>query len=211
MTVTMSQPDPPKLYLAAPATGLTRDVATQLDALLKAIPAACLRLPSDTVDEDDLVHMADRLRDIAHAYDVPVVIDDRADLAARLGLDGVHLTDGHRAVAETRSALGAEAIVGAYCGASRHNGMIAGERGADYVSFGPVVSDPTGSAEDAATPELFAWWAEMIEVPVVAEGDLTPAALAALAGKPDFYCLGSEIWDDPDGPLAAAHRLAGLF
>lgn len=65
-----------------------------------------------------------------------VVIDDHVKLAQRHGLDGVHLTDGARAVRDARKELGDDAIVGAFCGSSRHEGMTAAEHGADYVSFG---------------------------------------------------------------------------
>ncbi|HIE71875.1 MAG TPA: hypothetical protein EYP98_17775, partial [Planctomycetes bacterium] len=57
--------------------------------------------------------------------------------AQRLGLDGVHLTDGSRSVRVARKELGPDAIVGAFCGTSRHDGMVAGEAGADYVALGP--------------------------------------------------------------------------
>ena len=46
--------------------------------------------------------------------------------------------------------------------------------------------------------ELFQWWSEMIEVPVVAEGALTPTLIGHLAPVADFIALGSEIWSDPD-------------
>ncbi|HVL21762.1 MAG TPA: hypothetical protein VM422_12430 [Amaricoccus sp.] len=55
----------------------------------------------------------------------------------------------------------------------------------------------------AVEPELFAWWSEMIEVPVVAEGALTPALVTTLEGTADFLAVGPEIWEaeDPAGAL----------
>src|SRR4028118_212806 len=63
-------------------------------------------------------------------------------LVSRLGLDGVPLLDAARSVRKVRKDLGDDAIVGAFCHASRHDGMTAGELGADYVSFGPVGAPP---------------------------------------------------------------------
>ena len=92
----------------------------------------------------------------------------------------MHLSDGARQVRAVRKALGADAIVGAFAHASRHDGLTAGEIGADYVSFGPVGA--TGLGDGSTAPlDLFEWWSEMIEVPVVAEGGLTPD-LAGSAG-----------------------------
>jgi thiamine-phosphate pyrophosphorylase len=99
---------------------------------------ACLRLALADPDADAVARAADTCREIAHARDVPLVIEKHSGLVERLGLDGVHLTDAARSVRAARKALGADAMVGAACGTSRHDGMAAGEAGADYIAFSPV-------------------------------------------------------------------------
>ena len=81
--------------------------------------------------------------------------------------------------------------------------MTAGEAGADYVSFGPVGATGLGDG-DSAPLDLFQWWSEMIEVPVVAEGGLTPETVAQFAPHTDFFGIGDEIWgtEDPVKPLS---------
>ncbi|NNU80477.1 thiamine phosphate synthase [Halovulum dunhuangense] len=200
--------EPPKIYLATPPAFELSGFETPLKAALDAAPVACLRLSLATRDEDDLSRAADMLREIAHARDIPLVIDDHFRLVERLGLDGVHLTDGARRVKEVRKLLGKEAILGAFCGTSRHAGMTAGELGADYIAFGPVSADTLLGDGTVAEPELFQWWSEMIEIPVVAEGGLAGAALAGLLPYTDFICLSDEIWAAGDGPAAALGRIA---
>ena len=112
--------------------------ADRLAACLDATPVACVRLGLATRDEDRISRAADALREVTIARDVALVIDSHARLVTRLGLDGVHLTAGARSVRATRKELGEDAIVGAFCGNSRHDGMTAGELGADYISFGPA-------------------------------------------------------------------------
>ncbi|MGA0924573.1 MAG: thiamine phosphate synthase, partial [Lutimaribacter sp.] len=165
---------------------------------------ACVRLSMATRDEDRIARAADALREITHARDVALVIDSHILLVERLGLDGVHLLDGARLVRKTRKDLGVDAIIGAYCGTSRHEGMNAGEAGADYVSFGPVGASVLGDGQ-IAEAEMFDWWSQMIELPVVAEGGLTPALVRALAPMTDFFAIGDEIWSasDPASELAA--------
>jgi thiamine-phosphate pyrophosphorylase len=124
---------------------------------------------------------------------VAVVIDDHLLLAERLGLDGVHLTDGARSVRKARKDLGADAIVGAFCSASRHDGMSAGEAGADYVAFGPVGTTRLGDGSQAPF-DLFEWWSEVIEVPVIAEGALTVELIERFGPVTDFFAVGAEIW-----------------
>jgi thiamine-phosphate pyrophosphorylase len=136
---------------------------------------------------------------------VALVIENHVMLVERLGLDGVHLTDGARSVRKARKDLGADAIVGAFCGGSRHDGMNAGEAGADYVSFGPLGASPLGTG-DLAEFDLFQWWSEVIEVPVVGEGALTTELVARFAPVTDFFAIGEEIWREADA-LAALKRL----
>jgi len=203
----MSASDLPQIYLATPAQIELNSFQTQLAEVLDAIPVACLRLSLATRDEDALARAADVLRNAAHARDVPVVIDDHFRIAERTGLDGVHLTDGARRLRDVRQHLGREAIVGAYCGSSSHTGMTAGETGADYVSFGPVSQPALLDDRPLAEAELFEWWAEMIEVPVVAEGGLMGDALTSVMPHADFLCFGAEIWEGDHPPLATAQKI----
>ncbi|MDQ1899755.1 thiamine phosphate synthase [Paracoccus sp. WLY502] len=198
--------DAPQLYLMTPAGAQASALGPQLAAVMDAFPVACLRIRAGA-EEDELGRLADLAREIAHARDVAVVIDDHVALAQRHGLDGVHLTDGAKAVRYARKELGADAIVGAFCGSSRHEGMNAGEAGADYVSFGPVGASALYRGEPVEL-ELFQWWSEMIEVPVVAEGAITRELLEQLSPVSDFIAIGPEIWTAQD-PVAALTALWG--
>ena len=194
----------PQIYLVTPPEFELARFPEVLATVLDSHEIACVRLSMATRDEDRIARAADALREITHARDVALVIDSHILLVERLGLDGVHLTDGARLVRKTRKDLGADAIIGAHCGSSRHEGMNAGEAGADYVSFGPVGASVLGNGESAEA-ELFDWWSQMIELPVVAEGGLTPALVRALAPITDFFAIGDEIWsaNDPASELAA--------
>ena len=204
----MSDPEQPQIYLITPPAFESLTFADQLSAVLDAHPVACLRLALATRDEDRLSRAADLCREIAHARDVAVVISDHSALAERLGLDGVHLSDAAKSVRSVRKALGADAIIGSFCAASRHDGMTAGEAGADYVAFGPVA----GASGDGqlAESELFSWWSEMIEVPVVAEGALSLEAIANLSEITDFFGIGEEIWET-DNPVQALAEIRTRF
>ena len=202
----MPQDDAPQLYLIAPARIAASQLTPLLAPVLDAHPVACLRLPG-AGEESELARIADLARELAHARDVAVVIEDHVALASRHGLDGVHLTNGARAVRFARKELGADAIVGAFCHASRHDGMTAAEAGADYVSFGPCRATALGHGE-VADHDLFQWWSEMIEVPVVAEGALDAALVRRLWTIADFIAIGPEIWSAED-PAAALSALWG--
>jgi len=192
----------PQLYLITPATFALAAFSDQLSAILDAHAIACVRLTLSTTDERDIAQAADGLREVCHARDVAIVIADHFRLVEPLGLDGVHLPDSSRQVRDVRKALGTDAIIGTYCGASRHAGMTAGEIGADYISFGPVAETALGSGK-LAPYDLFQWWSETVEVPVVAEGNVTLETATTLVPVVDFFALSDEIWgaDDPSATL----------
>ncbi len=200
----MGQPDRAQIYVVTPPVIDLTTFPDRLAGVLDRSPVACLRLDLATHDADRVARAADALRSIAHDRDIPLVVARHAGLVASLGLDGVHLDDGPRHVRHTRAALGADAVVGAFCGASQHDGMTAGEMGADYVAFGPV--GDTGVGAKRALPDLFDWWSGLVELPVVAEGALDLATIRALAPHVDFFAVREEIWDDPD-PAEALVRL----
>ena len=206
----MAETELPQIYLITPPEIELGRFPDQLARVLDSTEIACVRLALATRDEDRISRAADALREVTHARDVALVISEHVMLAERLGLDGVHLMDNARSVRKVRKDLGDDAIVGAFCGTSRHDGMNAGEAGADYIAFGPVGSTPLGDGSRAER-DLFEWWSLMIELPVVAEGALDLDTIRNLAPVTDFFGIGEEIWraDDPVAQLATLQAAFG--
>ncbi len=202
----MANEELPQLYLVTPPEIDLETYPALLSRVLDAADIACVRLQLASRDEDRIARAADACREVAHARDIAIVIADHVLMVERLGLDGVHFNDGARHVRKARTDLGADAIVGTFCGSSRHDGMNAGEQGADYIAFGPVGASQLGDGS-LAEAELFSWWSEMIELPVVAEGGLTEELVRSLSPVTDFFAFGEEIWTEDD-PAAALKALA---
>jgi len=117
----------PQLYLITPAEVDLMTYPDILASCLDATEVSCVRLALGTKEEDRIARTADALREVTHARDVALVIDSHIQLVERLGLDGIHLTDGARSVKKVKKELGEDAIVGSFCGNSKHDGMTAGE------------------------------------------------------------------------------------
>lgn len=202
-------PDFPQITLVTPPDLDLSTFPDVLAACLDAVPVACVRLSLATRDDDRIGRAADALREVTHTRDVALVIEAHVLLVERFGLDGVHVLDGARSVRKIRKDLGDDAIIGTFCGNSRHDGLTAGELGADYVSFGPVGDSPLGIGQQAPF-ELFEWWSEMIEVPCVAEGALTLDLVRKLAPHTDFFNFGDEVWGTSDPAATLQGYLAAL-
>jgi thiamine-phosphate pyrophosphorylase len=135
-----------------------------------------------------------------------LLIEDRADIAAAAGLDGVHLRD-PLTYAEARRLLGATGLVGVACD-NRDDAMLVSEQAADYVAFG---SFDDVRATDAAR-DLVEWWSDLMTVPCVAATDGTPASCGDwLAAGADFLALGAAFWRHPAGPAAALAEIAAAI
>ena len=205
----MADADRPQIYLITPPEFDLESFPDRLASVLDAVEIACVRLALASRDETRIARAADALRAVSHARDVALVIETHVLLVERHGLDGVHLTDGARSIRKVRKDLGNDAIIGAYCGTTRHDGISAAEAGADYVAFGPVGQSPLGDGSHAGA-DLFEWWSEMIEVPVVAEGTLTAELVAKLGPVTDFFGIGDEIWQKDDASTTLRALLAPL-
>lgn len=206
----MANDDKPQIYLITPPSPDLSVFPNMLQDILNHTEIACVRLATAGMEETAIRRTADHLREITHGQDIPLVIEDHVLLMGQLGLDGVHLThDGHRQVRALRSELGADVILGVSCGTSRHDAMNAAEAGADYVSFSPVGQTPLGDGQSVPM-DLFSWWSEVIEVPVVAEGNLDQDLMASLSKITDFVALGSELWSHDD-PATHVRTLIGYL
>ena len=206
----MPENDRPQITLITPPVIDLDSFPDVLARVLDAVAVACLRLAPAGSDLDQIARAADACRAVAHARDVAIVIADHLLLAERLGLDGVHLSDGARGVRKARKDLGEDAIVGAFCGVTRHEGMTAGEAGADYAAFGPIGASALGRGEQAGF-ELFEWWSEIIELPIVAEGALTVELVERFGPVTDFFGIGAEIWGAEVPEAALRALVAPLF
>lgn len=149
---------------------------------------------------------------IVQSANAAFIVNDRADLAKRLGADGVHVGQEDTPYAEARALMGPKGIVGVTCHDSRHLAMEAAEAGADYVAFGAFFETTTKQAKTKADPAILTWWQEMMTAPCVAIGGITPENGRVLveAGA-DFLAVSSGVWDHPDGPDVAVKRLNDIF
>ncbi|MCC6863782.1 MAG: thiamine phosphate synthase [Rhodobacteraceae bacterium] len=200
----MADQDRPQICLITPPEFDLNTFSDQLAAVLDKTKIACLRLALASKDEDRVLRSADALRETCHARDVAIIIERHVLLVKRLGLDGVHLTEGTRFIRKVRKDL-PDSIIGVHCGSTRHEGITAAEAGADYVSFGPIGFTPLGDGS-LAHWDLFEWWSEMIEVPVVAEGALTAELVGKFSPVTDFFAIGEEIWNS-DAPVTKLKTL----
>jgi thiamine-phosphate pyrophosphorylase len=198
----------PRLYLIAPAQ-FSGAVDVLEEALSTAdVAAVLLRLP-----HGDGRAKFDHVKAVAPSVQgrgMALVLDGYPELALEAHADGAHV-EGVASLNTALAKLKPGRIVG--CGAlrTRHDAMVAGEAGADYVMFGEPDA-PGGQRSFAAVSDRVAWWAELFEIPCVGFAVSLDEVNPLAAAGADFVAVGDFIFADRRGCGAAladaARRIA---
>ncbi len=208
-TPVVSERPPCRLYLITPpAIPDLAAFARDLEAALDAGDVAALQIRLKDADDAAVLAAVAALKPVAQARGVAVILNDRPDLAARSGCDGVHLGQADGSVAGARDRMGRDAMIGVTCHDSRELAMDAAEAGADYVAFGAFFPTTTKATSHRPDPEILTIWQETVEIPCVAIGGITADTAGELArAGADFVAVSAAVWNHPDGPAAAVREL----
>lgn len=166
-----------KLYAlisSSTCKGSVREVARQ--AIAGGADAVQLR--EKDIPDAQFLAVAAEMRELCDEMGKLLVINDRADIAAIIGADGVHLGQGDLPIAEVRRLLRPEAVVGR----STHSieqARAAVNEGADYISVGPMFATKTKDRAPVG-PQLLVQAASEITIPIVAIGGITKDNAAQL-------------------------------
>ena len=194
-----------RLYLITPPA--IDDLAAFGHLLAEALDAgdvAALQIRIKDAPDAVVTAAVEALSPIVQARGVAVILNDRPDLAAKLGCDGVHVGQDDAPYPEARRLMGPGAMIGVTCHDSRHLAMEAAEAGADYVAFGAFFDTTTKDPKTRAEPEILTIWQEVMQIPCVAIGGITVANCRPLvAAGADFIAVSAGVWAYPDGPAAA--------
>ena len=204
-------PEPCRLYLITPPA---IELAAFSHALREAFAGgdvAAVQLRLKDVSDADILRIGGALLPIAQEGGAAFILNDRPDLAAKLGADGVHIGQSDASYAQARAALGPDKIVGVTAHNSRDLAYAAADAGADYVAFGAFYPTETKPPLCWAEPEILEIWQETMTTPCVAIGGITVENAAPLvrAGA-DFLAVANGVWKHPGDPRAAVAAFNAL-
>jgi thiamine-phosphate pyrophosphorylase len=195
-----------RFYLVTPPVADAQAFSSVLTAAMAAGDVAAVLLRLAEADERTQINRAKALGPIVQDKDAALLLGGHADLAARAGADGAHLS-GIAAFTAALEQLKPERIAGVGHLTTRHDAMAAAEAGADYVMFG----EPDDAGERPSFEAIegrIAWWAEVFEAPCVGYaaslGEIAPQVTAGA----DFIALGDWLWRDPQAVAATIVRAA---
>lgn len=197
----------PGLYLILPPAFAPARIAPDLDAALATGAVAAVLLWLESEVEAEWAEAVDMLQPLIHGHGVPLLLGGKPVRAAQLGADGLHL---EASVQDIRAAVEAETprrMVGAGGLLSRHNAMLSGETGVDYVLFGSANPARREACDPDKILELAGWWAEIFQVPCAAIAETAEQADALAEAGANFVAVRDLVWADAQGAESAVIAL----
>lgn len=139
------------------------------DALIGGVTTVQLREKDSTVR--DFARRARRVRELTSRYKVPLIINDRVDVALAIGAEGVHLGQQDLSVIDARRIVGPDMIIGVST-ATLEEALIAETEGADYLGVGALYPTGTKTNTRPVTPDTLRRITSRVRIPVVAIGGI---------------------------------------
>jgi len=193
-------------------------LAQQIEDALKG-GATIIQLREKNLDEESFVSEAIELRDLCHRYNVPLIINDNVDVALKSGADGVHVGIEDTPVAQVRSRVPADFIIGATC-KTVEQAKTAEAAGADYMGVGAVFPSPTKTNAIRITNDQLREIVSAVSIPAVAIGGISRenvleitgskvsgiAVVSAIFGAEDVRSAAAEMKEKAKTVVSESHR-----
>ena len=197
----------PRLYFITDSTPYEEDeFLRRVEQGLKG-GATLLQLREKDKSTLEYIELAEKVHELAKRYNVPLIIDDRADVALAIDAEGVHVGTSDMPVAAARRLMGADKIVGATA-KTVERAKEAYEAGADYLGVGAIYPTTTKVKTILTSTDTLADICRAVPIPVNAIGGLNRDNIDILKGIPIAgICVVSAIMK-ADDPARAAAELA---
>jgi len=191
----------PRIYLATPAVDDPTALVADLPGLLAGADVAAVLLRLQMTDQRSMIAKVKTLAPAIQDAGAALLLEGHVELVARAGADGAHLS-GIAALEEALPTLKPDRIAGVGGLETRHDSMLAGELGVDYVLFGEPDAQGERPSVDAVA-ERIDWWAELFEPPCIGYATSREEAYEFARAGADFVLVDDAIWADTRGASAA--------
>ena len=200
-----------RLHVLTDETVQSRFTHAELAEMAIAGGADTIQFREKKRSTKELVDIAETLRRVCRARNVPLIINDRVDIALAVDADGVHLGQRDLPVAVARKLLGPEKIIGGTA-ATLDEAIAVQNEGADYLGFGHIYSTTSKQKHGAPKgPEALAEICGALAIPVIAIGGIDQENFLPVfdAGAWGIAVIAS-VCAAPDPTLAARELKNGI-
>ncbi|MBQ4037053.1 MAG: thiamine phosphate synthase [Clostridia bacterium] len=196
----------PSLYFITDSTGFTEEeFLYRIERALMG-GVTLLQLREKNKSTRDYIALAEKVHAIAKRYSVPLIIDDRVDVALAVDAEGVHVGAEDMPIATARRLMGEEKIVGATAKTVPW-AREACSQGADYLGVGAIFPTTTKVKTVLTSTDTLREICRAVSIPVNAIGGLNKDNVDVLAGIPLAGICAVSAMMKAEDPKVAAEEL----
>lgn len=198
------------LYLITDSTDTKED--TFLDKIEQAIlgGVTILQLREKEKTTREYISLAKKVHNLTLRYNIPLIIDDRVDVAMASGAEGVHLGSSDMSILDARKILGKDKIIGATA-KTVNQAVEAYEAGADYLGVGAIYPTTTKVKTVITSVKTLSQICKAVPIPTNAIGGLNKNNIGVLEGTGVWgICVVSAIMQS-DNPKKTAQELKEII
>ncbi|NVM76094.1 thiamine-phosphate pyrophosphorylase [Duganella sp. SG902] len=199
------------LYLVTPNWDDTSRLLQLTGQALQAAPVALLQYRHKEAGAVLRHEQAAALQALCRRHRVPFIINDHVELCEELDADGVHLGGTDAEVAQVRARLGRRKIIGASCYGELSRALMAQDAGASYVAFGGFYPSRVKQYEVSTPPDILDRARDVIRVPTVVIGGMTPHNAAPLVARGAHMVAAISSVYQADSVAQAVRQFQSLF
>lgn len=197
-----------KLYLVTDRNILKNiDICTAVEDAIKG-GVTVVQIREKDIKTLDFYNVAKKIKDVTDKYNIPLIINDRIDIALAINTDGVHLGQDDMPCSIARRILGKDKIIG-ISASTLEEALKAEKDGADYIGVGAIFSTNTKKDADDVSIETLKEIKRKVSIPVVAIGGINRenvtllketnidgvAVISDILGREDIYASAKCLFD----------------
>jgi len=182
------------------------------ESVEKAIDGGCtiIQLREKSIDSREFYELALRVREITTRLKVPLIINDRVDIALAVNADGIHVGQSDLPCEVVRSIIGQNKIIGVSA-SNLNEALAAAAMGADYLGVGAMFATGTKTDAELTSMDELLRIRKKIDIPIVVIGGINKETIPLFKGTGiDGIAVVSAVVSQKD-PAAAARELKSLF
>ena len=186
----------PKIYLISPDK-INNNFYAKLESVLATKSVSLFQLRLKKYRDDDIIAISKKIKNICHQYQVKFILNDRFDLALKIGADGAHLGSSDAVLKDVMPQKPDNFIIGVSCYDDKKLIDQAIKNNVDYISLGAFF--PTMTKKTTARPDinLVQYCKNITNIPLVAIGGINDQNCHELiVNKINYLAVISYIWND---------------
>lgn len=170
-----------------------------------------IQLRDKSLSDDELMPYACELLEVCQSHNIPLIINDRVELAKKVGAEGVHIGKDDQSLHAVREYLGNDFYIGISCYRNIDAALKAQQLGADYVAFGSLFPSMTKRNALRCPLPILQQASRQLTIPVCGIGGITANNITKVAHAGALLIAVSDAVFNADDPKAASKIMSGII